>query len=401
MKRFINAGPAAPPLRLVVPLSLVLSLVVFGTRSPQGAALAAVAPGGLACGSWTVVPSSNAESGSALTGVAAVSQGDAWTVGSSSDGSVYHTLAEHWNGSGWSVASTPNMGTRTNSLSAVAAASKNDVWAVGFYDDGTTFRTLAEHWNGSSWSVVTTPNVGAGQNILTSVAVISGTDVWAVGYRQESPNSPRLTLAEHWNGSAWSVKSTPNVGTDENFLWSVTARSASDVWAVGAYSVPWFQTLTEHWDGAAWKVVASPNLGDGNNVLYSAVRVGSRAVTAVGTWLNGDVTDTLAQHWNGTAWKVVTSPSPAGYINWLSGVAAAGKDDVWAVGWRSDVPFGVQHTLAEHWNGTSWRVARTPNKGTEDNQLAMVARVPGTASFWAVGHYERNFIDRTLILFRC
>jgi hypothetical protein len=401
VKRVINAAPTAPPLRLVVLTFLIVSLVVFGTRSPQGAAFATGARGGLACGSWTVVPSPNAESGSTLTGVTAVSQGDAWAVGSSSDGSVSHTLAERWSGSGWSIESTPNVGTRTNGLGAVAATSKIDAWAVGFYDDGTTFRTLAERWNGSSWSVVNTPNAGAGQNILTAVAAISGTDVWAVGYRQDAPNSPRLTLAEHWNGSVWSVVTTPNVGTDENFLWSITARSTADVWAVGAYSVPWFQTLTEHWDGMAWKVVASPNLGNGNNVLYGAVRVGSRAVVAVGTWLDGDTTDTLAQRWNGTAWTVVPSPSPAGYINWLSGVAAAGAKDLWAVGWRSNVPFGVQHTLAEHWNGSSWSVVKSPNKGTEDNQLATVARIPGTASFWAVGHYEHNFIDRTLVLFHC
>jgi len=378
------------------------ALSAFGAWNPGGAALASTAPAGLTCGRWLVVPSPNVGSeGSSLAGVRALSKSDAWAVGSASNGSISQTLAEHWNGSAWSIVSTPNVGTGTNGLGAVDAVSPHDAWAVGLYDDGTTFRTLAEHWDGSSWKVVATPNVGAGENALTSVAVIASDDVWAVGYRQDNFSAPRLTLAEHWNGSAWSVVTTPNIGTDENFFWSVSALSGSDVWAVGSYSVPWFQTLTEHWDGTSWKAVQSPNLGNGDNVLYSAVSLSSVSVAAVGTWLNGNVQDTLGQHWNGTTWNVVPSPSPAGYLNFFTGVAADGPSDLWAVGWGSSVPFAAARTLGEHWNGRSWRVARMANVGAESNELASVAHIPGTTGFWAVGHYEQNFIDQTLIEFRC
>ena len=380
----------------------VAFLLLLGSIGPWNSRPAeATAAPAFACGRWTIVPSPNMGSGgSILAGVDAVSQADAWAVGSASEGSLSQTLAERWDGSAWSVVSTPNVGTGTNTLGAVDAVSTGDVWAVGFYDNGATFRTLAEHWDGSSWKVAATPNVGSGENVLTSVSAVAGNDVWAVGYRQDV-GSPRLTLAEHWNGSAWSVVTTPNVGTDENFLWSVTALSGSDVWAVGSYSVPWMQTLTEHWDGVSWSVVQSPNLDSSDNVLYSAVALRSSSVTAVGTWLNGNVQDTLSQHWNGHAWKVVASPSPAGYLNWLTGVAADGPNDLWAVGWGTSMPFAAARTLGEHWDGTSWRLVRTANMGSESNQLASVAHVPGTTGFWTVGHFEQNFVDQTLIEFRC
>jgi hypothetical protein len=386
----------------VASVCLVLTAVAAGAQGSSGRASASGLSAPLACGSWTVVPSPNAGSnGNTLSGVSAVSMTDAWAVGSTYNGSAYRPLTEHWDGQSWSIVHARHVGTDTNTFTAVAAVAATDVWAVGFYANGMTFRTLAEHWDGTSWSVVNTPNSGTGQNVLTAVTAVSTSDVWAVGYRQASSGSPRQTLAEHWNGSTWKVVPTPNVGADENFLWSVTARKASDAWAVGSYSVPWFQTLTEHWDGAAWKVVPSPNLDDSNNVLYAAVALKSASVTAVGTWLNGDITDTLSEHWDGSAWNVVSTPNPGGYINWLAGVAAAGPSDVWAVGWRSSQPFAPKRTLAEHWNGTSWHVERTPNVGSQSNALWAVARVPGTAEFWAVGGREKNSIDRTLIEFRC
>ena len=47
-----------------------------------------------------------------------------------------------------------------NVLNGVAAVSSNDVWAVGFWVDGLQRRTLAEHWDGTSWTVVSTPYPG-------------------------------------------------------------------------------------------------------------------------------------------------------------------------------------------------------------------------------------------------
>jgi hypothetical protein len=65
--------------------------------------------------------------------------------------------------------------------------------------------------------------------VLDGVAAASQNDVWAVGNNVKSSN-----LTEHWDGSQWSIVSSPNPGTDFNLLRAVTA-SASNFWAVGNY----------------------------------------------------------------------------------------------------------------------------------------------------------------------
>jgi hypothetical protein len=381
-------------------LTAALAVASVAPRAAD-AAPARVTSAPAACGQWTVVPSPNrGRLGSSLTGVSATSATDAWAVGTSYTGSIYQTLAERWDGGAWSIVKTPNIGTLTNALTTTAAISETDAWAVGFYADGSTFRTLAMHWNGSKWAVVATPNVGTGENQLMSISALATNDVWAVGLAQSTPGAKRLTLVEHWDGFNWSVVPSPNVGTDENFLWSVSARAANDVWAVGSYSVPWFQTLVEHWDGHNWTVVTSPDKGDGNNVLYAVVALKATRVYAVGTWLNGNQTAALSVRY-ASAWKDVVIPSPAGQINWLSGLAASSTTDMWSVGWRVEAPFGTSTTLAEHWDGSNWTVEATPNVGIGENQLTATAVVPGTTTYWAIGHSFKNGHDQTLVETRC
>src|SRR5207244_3701461 len=115
---------------------------------------------------------------------------------------IHQTRILHWDGIAWSIVSSPNQGTERNELRSVAVASSNDAWAVGYYlyYNGTyyEYRTLTEHWDGSQWSVVTSPNPDNNQNFLYGVAAVSANDVWAVGYYGSG------TLTEHWNGSQWS-----------------------------------------------------------------------------------------------------------------------------------------------------------------------------------------------------
>jgi hypothetical protein len=70
------------------------------------------------------------------------------------------------------------------------------------------------------------------------VAARSATDVWAVGTRQDRSGAIPIdrTLTEHWNGSAWSVVPSPNVGGNDNLLNGVGAATG-DVWTVGSSEV--------------------------------------------------------------------------------------------------------------------------------------------------------------------
>src|SRR5262249_12684105 len=155
----------------------------------------------------------------------------------------------------WQIVPSPDQSAKTNLLKSVAAVSSTDVWSVGEYTPDTTFdtRTLAEHWDGTQWSVVPSPNQGTGSNSLTSVAVVSSSDVWAVGYYFSA--SGYQTLAEHWDGTQWSIVPAPNQTTGDDQLLSVAVVSSTDVWAVGFYTngprTP-FHPLVEHWDGTQW-----------------------------------------------------------------------------------------------------------------------------------------------------
>src|SRR2546423_10792758 len=125
--------------------------------------------------------------------------------------------------------------TTDNDLNGVTATSSSNAWAVGDYRNGTTERTLIEHWNGTAWRVKKSPSVGLGANDLKGVAATSSSNAWAVGDYHSGTAYADLTLIEHWNGTAWRVKQSPNVGTYDNYLYGVTATSSSNAWAVGSY----------------------------------------------------------------------------------------------------------------------------------------------------------------------
>ncbi len=208
--------------------------------------------------SWTVVPSPNVggEVSDQLFSVTAVAPNDLWAVGNYAPPGPpcgvdpAYTLIEHWNGTSWSIVPSPNVnaGTDVNQLVGVTdvLGSGSDLWAVGsdappsFCMQPLHTYTLIEHFDGTNWQVVSSPNVSPGQeeNSLEGVAAVSPNNVWAVGswgsFQSAVPHVPQ-SLIEHWNGTSWSVTSSPNVhpNVDSNVLSAVAADAPNDVWAVG------------------------------------------------------------------------------------------------------------------------------------------------------------------------
>jgi hypothetical protein len=216
-----------------------------------------LAPTGLA---WSIVtsPNTSATQENVLSGVTCTSASDCWAVGNYlTDNFYYQTLIEHWNGAAWSIVTSPNTSTtQDNSLSGVTCTSASDCWAVGDYvipnGNGFYYSTLVEHWNGAAWSIIPSPNASTRQdNQLRGVTCTSASDCWAVGQYNTDFSSPH-TLVEHWNGAAWSIVTSPNNATSENYvenyLSGVTCASASDCWAVGYYfGENAYQTLIERY----------------------------------------------------------------------------------------------------------------------------------------------------------
>jgi hypothetical protein len=62
--------------------------------------------------------------------------------------------------------------------------------------------------------VVPSPNVGTIDDELESVSCVSASECVAVGYTDTG--STYETLAMVWNGSVWSIVPSPNAGNGEN-----------------------------------------------------------------------------------------------------------------------------------------------------------------------------------------
>jgi hypothetical protein len=213
-----------------------------------------------------------------------------------------------------------------------------------------------------------------------------------------------VTVAERWDGTSWTVQSTPNPG-DGNGLSGVSCTSATSCTAVGG-SVYSSRILTvggptaERWDGASWTVQNAgfyPGNVDGPAGPLSAVSCPSaKACIAVG-WAFGSsgAHVGLAERWDGASWTAQIPPNPQGTTaSGLSGVSCTSATACTAVG-GYDSSTGTSLTLAERWNGTSWRI-QTPVFGVINSGLAAVS-CPTATTCVAVGNYTAMGQQRTLV----
>lgn len=229
---------------------------------------------------WSVVghqPACN------FNAIVAISATDMYTVGASS-------CIVHFNGTSWNKVAS---GTSNTALFAVTAVSSTNVYAVGSVCVGATcdrgngtFQTLIEHFNGVSWSVVKSPSPSGNYNSLNGVAAVSATNILAVGsYAPSFQPGASSPLIERFNGSTWSVVKSPNVKGSSS-LNAIAVVSATNIDAVGQASIPTapaYPPLIEHFNGSTWSIVSSPSAGM-SNMLNGVARVfGTSQLFAVGS----------------------------------------------------------------------------------------------------------------------
>ncbi|HWY18281.1 MAG TPA: hypothetical protein VNY27_06165 [Solirubrobacteraceae bacterium] len=269
-------------------------------------------------------------------------------------------LAEVWNGTSWAVKTVPNpTGATQSALGGVSCTSSSTCTAVGWYSNSAgTIVTLAEAWNGTSWSVQTTPNPSeATSSYLNGVSCTSSSACVAVGEYQHHTgmSSTTYAFAEVWNGTSWTVKSVPNPAeTTDSALSGVSCTSSSACTAVGSYNN---FTLAEAWNGTSWSVQTTPNPAEAAaSSLRGVSCTSTSACVAVGEYQHhsgmSSTTYAFAEVWNGTSWTVKSVPNPAETTaSALSGVSCTSSSACTAVGSYSSSILGI---LAELWNGASW-----------------------------------------------
>jgi hypothetical protein len=338
-------------------------------------------------GRWKVVPSPNGGNqavGNVFLATAALSSTDTWAVGAEPNPSQHltATLAEHWDGTRWSIVPTPAISAPTVQLNSIAALNSGNVWVAGYSDDPSCLcgKTVVEHWNGSRWTRLTTPNPGVA-DYLTGIAAISATDVWVVGYEWIS-NFVELPLLLHYDGRTWRRFNTSRLQFGQ--LSSVFARSSKDVWAVGwTGQVPNVNALALHWNGTSWKRAAFPTESGGWIVLKSVSSVAANDAWAVGSYdffgINGNLSlSARSYHWDGLHWKPVRVG--LAFYSYLSSVTATATDDVWAVGEGVVLPKPNELQVTFHWDGSKWSNVPNPDKG-----VLYGVSASSSSDVWAVG----------------
>jgi hypothetical protein len=187
-----------------------------------------------------------------------------------------------WDGTAWSAGmSVPGFAPFT-SVSCVSASFCEAVGAGPTGED-------AAMWNGSTWTPQ--PTAGGPSEVLNAVSCSAANSCEVVG------SAGFGTLAEAWDGSAWTLQSTPNPsGFQFNFLDGVSCTSADSCTAVGQSQTNgqvFSSTLGEVWNGTAWTLRSTPNRPSAGRNLLSGVSCGaSQMCTAVGD--TQDVGGTLA-----------------------------------------------------------------------------------------------------------
>lgn len=272
-------------------------------------------------GEWTTTP----VSGGALSDVSCASN---WFCVAIPEG----LGAQRWTGSKWSsiTAVTPS-GASSPKLNGVSCGSPTSCIAVGRYVNSSgKARTLAEKYDGTSWTVLTTPSEEGGGNSLNAVSCTSASSCTAIGSAGGKP------LALRWNGSEWSTLAAPNQVAAATYA-DLSCVSASSCMAVGqGYG------KAERWNGSEWisAPIAKPEDGEGSELLQGVSCVSAECI-AVGQYESGiSGFEVLAERWNGSEWEVQKAADPFPEIpeleSELIGVSCSAVSRCTAVGYAAE-----------------------------------------------------------------
>ena len=259
-----------------------------------------------------------------LYGVACPAASDCWAVGfRTNKAGAYLNEALHWNGKSWKRVATPNPeGTATgrrNVSYGVSCSSRSNCVSVGYgLNRSGAYLNQVLRFNGSRWVALSIPQPGGrhthGYAYLQGVTCLSASDCWADGgYRNAA--GAYLNEALQWNGKNWIQIAAPNPGGthggSDNELAALSCAARSDCWAVGYYYNTTAAQLNEalHWDGTAWSLATTPQPGGtasnhNGNALYGISCPSGSDCWAVGyTFDSRGRAKNQALWWDGIAWS--------------------------------------------------------------------------------------------------
>lgn len=281
-----------------------------------------------------------------------------------------------YNGVGWSL-----LPATANPLREVSCVSGS--WCMALTGGPESFHlTALETW-------VSTGNLALPPT-ATSVApqrvsCVSTTFCIAVGH-YDIGISETHTLAESWNGTGWTVLSTPTGEGQSNYLNGVSCTSSTSCTAIGTNAG---KAVALRWNGSEWKSLGTPNAASNTSGDISCIAA-NVCVAELGA-------SAKAERWDGTSWTAYTVPTPTGgSAPSLHGVSCYAKletekTECFAVG--SYTKETKTLSLAELYKGGSWSVVSTPNLAKGGLLNSVSCDPPGVASSLscaAVGYYREH-----------
>jgi len=211
----------------------------------------------------------------------------------------------------------------------------------------------------------------------------------AVGTRFDNSGNAVGTLAEVWNGRAWRIVPTLRRTGQDITLNGVSCTSSSACTAVGSSGS--VTTLAERWNGTSWRVQPTPNPPGGQDIFLTSVACPtSSACTAFGLNLTGSGPLTLAEWWNGHTWRIQPTPGLVTFDIGTPGVACPASSACFAV--ASYANNGPNLTLAEQWNGTAAGNRPTISRLAAQGGSALACMHPPlnmAAYAWPLNHAQR------------
>jgi hypothetical protein len=221
----------------------------------------------------------------------------------------------------------------------------DSLWSVGINlepgkDGSLKFHPLAVRWDGKTWQQTKQP-VPDGR--LDDVLAKSADDVWAVGATENGAETK--PILQHWKGNAWSLVDTP-VG-DDNAQYTAIAKQGNGL-LIGRYGD---QTSVLRYAGGKWQELPREGL---QHVIYiDDLKTVGKEIWAAGI---GGVA-----HYDGTRWTEVKLP-----VDQLDGrqfevadLVVKSPGDIWAVGEKPSLA-NWREPLALHFDGKAWTQYGTP-----------------------------------------
>jgi len=265
-------------------------------------------------------------------------------------------------GPAWRIDKSVNATLAGGKLESVSCSAANACTAVGTYRSTAGINvTLAERWNGSAWQRQRTPNPPVDTNAfarpdLTGVSCPARNFCEAVGTYFVGNGFPgtSVSMAQAWNGRRWTLQHVPAAAGAE--LTQVSCTTARFCEAVGSSGVTGATLpLVAKWNGTSWTVQHTPL----PPISSSAFTVAFTAVSCVSArfceaWGGGNAANsgpTVAERWNGRSWRLqpVSTSDPV-----PNSVSCTSTSVCEAVG------TGPSGGVAEKWNGRSWAAQTFP-----------------------------------------